>query len=183
MDYSRSGSANSDMLAVKARTDGRAFSELFAGFLPSIRRLAGIYTNSPADRDDLVSEGILGFMNAVSTFELGRGASFSTYAGKCINNRMLTALKKSARILRAEEPLDSVGGEDISPEKIIIDREALSEIFSEVSQNLTSMEKKVLGMYHNGAGYSEIAEALGTDRKAVDNALSRLRRKLRRKFR
>ena len=38
-------------------------------------------------------------------------------------------------------------------------------------------------MYLNGAGYSEIAEALGTDRKAVDNALSRLRRKLRRKFR
>ncbi len=178
------GAAFYDGLALRAgNDDGDAYSELFSAFLPSIRRLAGIYTVSAADRDDLVSEGILGLMNAVATFEPGRGASFSTYAGRCINNRMLTALKKSAKIKRSEEPLDEIGSKEVSPEKIIIDREALSEIFSEASQTLSPTENRVLGMYIAGADYAEIADRLGIDRKAVDNALSRLRRKLRRKFR
>lgn len=183
MDSPHRAVSKDDELAIRARSDDSAYSELFSRFLPSIRRLAGIYTFSSADRDDLVSEGILGLMNAVSTFEPDRGASFPTYAGKCINNRMLTSLRKSAKIKRTEEPLGIVGVEGESPEKIVIDREALAEIFSEAAQTLSPIENRVLGMYLSGAGYEEIAKRLGTDRKAVDNALSRLRRKLRRRFR
>lgn len=176
--------ASDEELAIAALSSDDAYSELISRYLPSVRRLARVYTKSSADRDDLVSEGILGLMNAVKTYSADKGAGFSTYAGVCINNRMLSALKKSARIQKREEPLeklDAPGGS--SPEKIIIDREALSEIFSEVSENLTELERTVFGQYLGGASYGDIAKNLDIDRKAVDNALARVRRKLRKKFR
>ncbi len=180
----RAASVSDEELAAAASSNEEAYGELISRYLPSVRRLSGIYTRSSADRDDLVSEGILGLLNAVKTYDPSKGASFSTYAGVCVNNRMMTALKRSARIQRREESLDELsaaGGQ--SPEKIIIDREALSEIFSEIAENISELERSVFERYLSGESYSAIASALGIDRKSVDNALARVRRKLRRKFR
>lgn len=180
----RFNSVTDDELVLIALTNDEAYSELISRYLPSIRRLSRVYTKSSADRDDLVSEGILGLMNAVKTYSSDKGASFSTYAGVCVNNRMLTALKKSLRIQKREESLDEFdasGGS--SPEKIVIDREALNEIFSEVSENLTELERTVFLQYLGGDSYDDIAKGLDIDRKAVDNALARVRKKLRKKFR
>ena len=181
VDYKTS---SDDELVLLAEKSEGAYSELISRYLPSIRRLARIYTKSSADRDDLVSEGILGLMNAVRTFSTGKGAGFSTYAGVCVNNRMMTALKKSAIIKNREEPIDDHSASRTpSPEKIVLDREALSEIFSEVSENLTELERSVFDLYLMGASYADITRELGISSKAVDNALARVRRKLRRKFR
>lgn len=180
----RFGSSSDEELVCASPENDGAYSELISRYLPSIRRLARVYTKSPADRDDLVSEGILGLLNAIRTFSEGRGASFSTYAGVCVNNRMLSALKKLSVIHRREESLeDNSTAQGTSPEKIVIDREVLSDIFSEVSENLTELERSVFGQYINGASYADISENLGIDKKAVDNALARVRRKLRRKIR
>lgn len=173
-----------DYLVRAAAESAEAYSELIMRYLPSIRVLAGVYTRSAADRDDLVSEGILGLMNAVKTYQSGKGAKFSTYAGVCINNRMRTALKKSTAISRREGPLvdaqDEVGE---SPENIFIEREALNEIFSEASQSFSELEKQVFAMRLGGCTYNTIAKRLDLDRKSVDNALARVRMKLRKKFR
>lgn len=171
-------------LARAAAESAEAYSELISRYLPSIRILAGVYTQAAADRDDLVSEGILGLMNAVKTYQSGKGAKFSTYAGVCINNRMLTALRKSTAISRRESPLAEAEGEaGESPEKILIEREALNEIFSEVSQSFSELEKQVFAMRLGGCTYNAIAKRLDLDRKSVDNALARVRIKLRKKFR
>lgn len=176
--------ASDGELASLARSSADAYSELISRYLPSIRRLAGIYTRISADRDDLVSEGILGLMSAVKTYEDGRGASFSTYAGVCVNNRMLSALRKSADIKSREEPLeDAVPGEGESPEKTVLDREVLNAVFREISENFSGLERTVFTEYLSGATYKSISDSLGISQKAVDNALSRVRRKLRRKFR
>lgn len=175
--------APDDELVLISRTSAEAYGVLISRYLPSVRRLAGMYSPPSADRDDLVSEGILGLMNAVATFDPAKGASFATYASACANNRMLSALKKSARIKRREESLDSVGpSSGSSPEKIILDREALDEIFSEFSENFSEFERAVFSRYLCGEPYAEIAESLGVERKSVDNALARIRRKLRKKL-
>ena len=167
-----------------APDDEEAYSELISRYLPAIRRIAAIYKTTPADRDDLVSEGILGLMNAVKTYSPDKGASFSTYVSVCANNRMLNALKKAQRIQGREgsfEEINAASGS--SPEKIVIDREALREVFSEVESNLTELEREVFTLYLAGVSYDETAKLLEIDKKSVDNALARVRRKLRRKFR
>ena len=43
---------------------------------------------------------------------------------------------------------------------------------------LSEMESSVLGFYLEDRSYEEVAELLGTDTKAVDNALQRVKRKV-----
>lgn len=183
MPTNRFSTTSDDELLKALPDDDGAYSELISRYLPSIRRIAAIYQKSPADRDDLVSEGILGLMNAVRTYSSDKGASFSTYAGVCANNRMLNALKKQQRI-QGRESFEEINADSgMSPEKIAIDREALREIFSEVDSNLTELEREVFTLYLAGVSYDETAKLLEIDKKSVDNALARVRRKLRRKFR
>ncbi len=171
-------------LAALAKHSGDAYGALIGRYLPSLKKLSRLYTRISADRDDLVSEGILGLMSAVHGYDPGRGAGFSTFAGICVNRRMLSALKKSSRIKSREEPLDAeIVQEDASPEKTVLDREALSEVFKEISTGLTPLEKSVFSEYLSGKSYDAVAEKLGINRKAVDNALARVRRKLREKIR
>lgn len=161
-----------------------AYSELISRYLPYVKRMAAIYQNSPADRDDLVSEGILGLMAAVRSYLPDGGASFATYAMVCANRRILSALKIQRKIVGNEDysqQSEPDGG--ASPEKIVLDRVYIGEIFKEVESSFSELEKDVLNLYLLGEPYGEIARRLGVDRKAVDNALSRVRRKLRRKFR
>lgn len=184
MKSSKFLSTTDDELLKLAATDEEAYSELISRHLPSIRRLASIYKTSPADRDDLVSEGILGLMSAIRTYSPGKGASFATYAGVCANNRIINALKKQQRIQGREGSFEEITAEThLNPEKIVIDREALHEVLSEIETNLSELEREVIGLYLAGVSYDETARLLGIDQKSVDNALSRVRRKLRRKFR
>lgn len=184
MPQNRFSMTTDDELLRMVPEDEDAYSELISRYLPSIRRIASIYKTTPADRDDLVSEGILGLMNAVKTYSPDKGASFSTYVSVCANNRILNALKKAQRIQGREGSFDEVNASsEHSPEKIVIDREALSEVFSEIESNLTELEREVFTLWLAGVGYNEISKLVEIDKKSVDNALTRVRRKLRRKFR
>lgn len=52
------------------------------------------FYNTSYDMDDLVSEGIIGLMNAVDTFDYDITPKFSTYAVKVIENQILMLLRK-----------------------------------------------------------------------------------------
>lgn len=47
-------------------------------------------------------------------------------------------------------------------------------------QNSASFEKQVLDLYLTGMSYTQIAKVLGRDEKSTDNALQRLKSKIRR---
>lgn len=176
-------SQSDESLALLARSDEEAFSELISRHLAAVRRAARMYSANLSDFDDLVSEGILGLMNAVKTYDGQRGASFSTYAYSCVHNRIITAIKKSQRISRCEENIEGLELEGSqSPENIVISREELGEVLEWMERDLSKTEKNVFEMYMSGASYQEIADKLGISLKSADNALLRVRRKLRRKL-
>ncbi len=171
-------------LAVLAQENEAAYSELISRYLFTVRRLAGVYTSNPSDFDDLVSEGILGLMNAVKEFDGGVKSSFSTFAGVCISNRMLTCLKKQGKIIGHEEGIDGLDiAASATPESILISREELGEVFAGAQANLSSTEAQVFGLYCRGLEVSEIANKLGISKKSAGNALFRVRTKLRQMFR
>ena len=64
-----------------------------------------------------------------------------------------------------------------SPEQLLIEKEK----FKEFKEQLSNMEKKVLQLYLEGNNYTSIARMLGKSDKSIDNALSRIRQKLKRK--
>ena len=51
-------------------------------------------------------------------------------------------------------------------------------MYEEIDRKLSPVEKKVVRLYIQGASHSEIARAIGKEEKAVSNALTRIRNKL-----
>lgn len=148
-----------------------------------------------ADEDDIVQEGFIGLYNAVKDFDGDRLPFFGVFAGVCISRRILTAVKAATR--QKHIPLNSYisldnGGADGDvplaetvtangvgdPEAILIDRENVDGIEYKINKVLSKLELAVLVYYLRDMSYQEIAELLGRDVKAVDNAIQRIRKKL-----
>ena len=66
-----------------------------------------------------------------------------------------------------------------NPEEIIIDQETTRDLQQKISDYLSPMENKVLDLYLKGEGYVEIGRILGKSPKSIDNALQRIRAKIR----
>ena len=65
------------------------------------------------------------------------------------------------------------------PEELAIHREQLRATVADIQTRLSPFERKVLAAHLAGGSYRQIAWQLGCTPKAVENALARLRRKLR----
>jgi RNA polymerase sporulation-specific sigma factor len=94
-----------------------------------------------------------------------------------------TALSQKSRPLSDYSPLDELAGSFaerlVSPEEEIIIAEQMEELYGKIHALLSSFEQQVLTLYLSGHSYLEISQLLRTSPKAVDNALQRVRRKLR----
>lgn len=138
------------------------------------------------ESDDLYQEGMMGFVAAVYSFEESKGVQFSTYANTLAVRKMLSAVRKANN--KSNLPLQYyVSLEDETdllsylpnPEETLIFNEELDLINDFIEENLSKSEKKVFKLNLAGLSYSEIADILDCDEKFVDNALQRIRRKLR----
>lgn len=142
------------------------------------------------DTDDLIQEGMIGLFKAVRDFQPNREASFATFARMCIDRQIYSAIQNSNR--QKHQPLNSyvsLNQEDESspiwelcvenPEAIIIDQENTLDLQKKISDYLSPMENKVLDLYLKGVGYVEIGRILGKSPKSIDNALQRIRTKIR----
>lgn len=152
------------------------------------------------DNEDLIQEGMLGLFKAVRDYDSGRDASFYTFADLCISRQMYTAVQASKRqkhlplntyvsfystALGQEEKegalMDSLEDKkEQNPEELFIDKERVAFLEAAIERELSSFEKQVLDLYLTGMSYSQIAKVLGRDEKSTDNALQRLKSKIRR---
>jgi RNA polymerase sporulation-specific sigma factor len=154
-----------------------------------------------ADNDDLIQEGMIGLFKAIRDYDSGRDASFYTFADLCISRQIYKAVQASNR--EKHTPLNSYislysnmseNGNDgapmelvnvlqseveTNPEQLIIDQENVAHIEAIIDKELSSFEKQVLDLYLTGMSYSQIAKVLSRDEKSTDNALQRLKAKLR----
>lgn len=160
-----------------------AFGELESRYLWLVRAKArDLIMRAGGDRDELIQEGLLGLYDAAKTYENNHGASFKTYAGVCIYNRMLNELRRSSN--KKNSPLNnSVSFEDVdssvpSPELDLERREDFKAVLNQIHISLSEFEKKVLALYLSGYKRSELADKKGISVKAFDNAVQRVRRKL-----
>ena len=131
--------------------------------------------------DDLVQEGMFGLLSAVRTYSAGGNATFKTYAGVCIRNRMTSVYRAlncddaGTNVSLTDEDLPDFGA---NPEDMVIANERWQSLSDFMAQELSRFEKDVMSLYISGNSYSEIAEILSSHTKAVDNARQRIRRKL-----
>ena len=156
-----------------------------------------------ADGDDLIQEGMIGLFKALRDYDSGRDASFLTFADLCVSRQMYTAVQASRRQKHIplntyislygsvstnregeQEELVNVLASHAgqSPEEVVIDRENVIQLEKAIDQELSGFEKQVLDLYLTGMGYQQIAKVLGRDDKSTDNALQRIKTKLKKRL-
>ena len=151
-----------------------------------------------ADHDDLLQEGMIGLFKAIRDYDAGRDASFYTFADLCITRQVYTAIQASNRkkhsflntYVSLYEKKDGMGDEPLeliqalvstdakNPEEMVIDQENLESLESCIEQELSPFEMQVLELYLTGMSYTEIARVLGKTDKATDNAMHRVKTKI-----
>lgn len=150
------------------------------------------------DSEDLIQEGMIGLFKAVRDYDSGRDASFYTFADLCISRQMYTAVQASQRQKHIplntyislygntmaedkEEPslLEALPDPtELNPEEMFLDKERVAYLEKIIENELSSFEKQVLDLYMTGMSYTQIAKVLGRDEKSTDNALQRLKSKI-----
>ena len=133
---------------------------------------------------------MIGLFKAVRDYQPDKETAFRTFAGLCIDRQLYSAIQNSNR--RKHQPLNTYvslseeaqEGEFHelwveNPESIIIDQESTKALKAEIASVLSPMENKVLNYYLKGYGYVQIAELLNKSPKSIDNALQRIKGKIR----
>lgn len=172
---------------------------LIERYKPIVKRLAKAYYIVGADREDLVQEGMIGLYKAVVDYRSDMGARFRSFAHLCMVRQITDAVRASLR--DKQKPLNQavsldqvIPDEDgversmidllpdetsLSPEERAVSQSAEKELLDMIEGRLSKMEHKVLLLYLKDPDYQAIAKELGMSPKAVDNAIQRIRRKVR----
>lgn len=144
---------------------------------------------SGGERDDLIQEGMVGLFKAVRDYRPEASASFVTFAGLCVERNIYQAIEKSQRLknrplneaMSMSEMEDQAGRKDIhlDPADIMIGQENAGVLRKRISECLSRLENQVLDLFLEGKDYREIAGLTGRSPKSIDNALQRIRQKVR----
>ena len=180
-----SSKSDNELLDEIKKGNVSATNELIVRYRSTVEAIAMKYINSPLEKEDLVQEGMIGLLAAINSYNSEKGAKFATYASRCINNSVQTALRKFSRmkdiphsnlVTLEEDFFDGMVG--LSAEDEYLAKESVSTLTEVLYEGLSTFENEVLRLYIVGCPYSEIAQRLGKNPKAIDNAIQRIRKKL-----
>lgn len=181
VDYSHM--SDKDLLEnISTDRDSGKIAELISRYMKTVFISAEKYSGF-ADREELVSDGMQGLLAAIQSYDAEKG-EFSVYLSACVNNRLKStarrSLRRNNRLAETEpEDLEEIADTRPTPEEIVIDRENTEEVWRNMRDNLTELELRCMEGVMMGLSYAEIAVRNGVDRKAVDNAVTRARAKMR----
>ena len=190
MSYSAKTSPESlsdeELVCQVTQGDPQAFATLLLRYLPTICYYAGRYASAMESREDLIQEGSIALMDAATNFDPHRQVRFVTYAHRCITRGIQKAVQRgeadkhrSMRDFLPLEVLEDQPPQEESPADVVISRESIALLQEKIATLLSGFEQEALKLYLSGCSYQEMANTMHTSTKAVDNALQRIRRKLR----
>ena len=188
-----------ELIALLRDGDQEAMEKLLNKYKEMVLKKAKSMYILGGDSDDLIQEGMLGLFKAVRDYDCGRDASFRTFAQLCVTRQLYTAVTASSRkkhlplntAVSLSRPVREDGGEEeeefldcleadasSNPEVYLIGQEDMERLEEKIEKELSPFEKQVLELHLTGMGYVEIAHVLNRDEKSTDNALQRIRTKL-----
>lgn len=164
-----------------------AFEELLSRYTPLIESLTSQFAASVPflqDREDLRQEAVLGFYKALTRFDASQQeVQFGLYAKECIRNRLISylrSLKKHEKLcLLEDDSSEKLEDAEEDPANRLVEQESYAALYERIHQALSPYENRVWWMYTSGRTASEIAARVERDEKSVQNAIYRIRRKLR----
>ncbi|MCR4739312.1 MAG: sigma-70 family RNA polymerase sigma factor [Lachnospiraceae bacterium] len=148
------------------------------------------------DSDDILQEGMIGLVFAINSYDPGKGTRFVTHASTCIKNHIVDAIRKDRAgknsVLNSAISLDSsenanrsgenpepdILGLSLSAEDTVLGEDNARELSGKIDKALSPLEREIYELYLKGMKYTEISVVLNRDKKSVDNATRRMRKKI-----
>ena len=167
--------------------DQNAFDTLLDQYRPLIDASVARFSSDESFSlycEDLKQEASVVFYNSILAYDLEQNeVEFGLFAKICIYNALvsfLRALKRRSAEPVAEIPQNLITVQDFEdPSARMLEQERLKSLYAVIRKNLSELEYKVWQLYISGRSAAEIAALLSTDEKSVNNAIYRIRKKLR----
>lgn len=156
------------------------FTAAHEHYLPFVRTVVSTYPEP--ERDDLVQEGLWGLYLGVCAYDPSRSVPFDAFVKVCIRNRILSAARGYERRagLVSLDDLDGTLTEcGPSIEERYAESDAFQDLLRKVRPRLSELEKNVLDRYLSGKSVRTAAEELSISPKSADNAMTRIKSKIR----
>ena len=148
------------------------------------------------EEQDVIQEGMVGLFKAIQDFDAKKGVLFQNFAQVCITRQIIKAMEAADRL--KNQPLNSyvslfvdedqvpnqqveeamLTNETTNPENVILDSEKTQDTLEKIVQVLSKMELQVFLYLTQGMDYRTIARVMDKDEKKIDNAIQRIRQKV-----
>lgn len=177
-----------ELVLLAQKGDQNAFARLLDVYDPLISATVSkfmIAGMSDADGEDLRQEAVLAFYSALVSYDPSiAGVEFGLYAKVCICNRLVSQMRILKRHL--DHSVISYDPDKIfqhlaeyeDPAARIVELESERSLLRLINDNLSKYEQKVFRMYVSGMSAEKMAKKLETTEKSVNNAVYRIRKKL-----
>lgn len=176
------------LLSAAQQGDRCAQEELLHRYEPLIRRtVGGLRLPCCCDRDDITQEAWVGLIAAIRAWQPSRGP-FAAFAARCVSRKTITALDRvgarkhqliSHALALDSAPSPIAPGESghADPVTTLLIREQLDALLDALP-TLSAKERHLVAGTLNDKSHQQLADELGSTRRAVETALRRARRKL-----
>lgn len=169
------------------RENQEAFSALLSKYRPLIEsQVSKFYSEEIVglNRDDLRQEAVLTFYNSILTYDIEQSeVEFGLYAKICISNALISQLrvhkKHTAEQLTESSNTMFFVHDSEDPSNDILEEERVIALYSVIRKNLSAFEYRVWQLYMSGRTARDIGTLVGKDERSVNNAIYRIRKKLR----
>lgn len=173
------------ILLEKGRTgDQAAINQLLTNNKNLVVSIARKYYLLGGDKEDLIQEGMIGLFKAITSFSPEKNDNFTPYAISLIEREIISAIRHAntnnnhvltdAHFVDNEDEIHNY----LSPESDYLSEESTNELINEIYKNLSPFEESVVKYFLKGYTYIDIAKILGKSSKSIDNALHRIKEKL-----
>ena len=186
-----------DIVELVKGGDKPALDYLFGKYKNFVKAKSAPYFIVGGDRDDIIQEGMIGLFKAIRDYDKDKFASFIAFVDICIKRQLITAIKAATRnkhmpltsyislnkIIYQEESEVTLadvieGAKVLDPMEAFIIEEELIKMESKINMVLSRLEFEVIQKYLQGKSYEEISLEIDKDKKCIDNALQRIKKKL-----
>ena len=148
------------------------------------------------DYHDVYQEAMFGFLDAIDKYDENKDASLKTFISLCVTRRINAAIIKASRLKRkAEQEALSIDyiydDSNLSLQELISDNnknnpleqmtkiEEINYKINLIKEVLSPKEEEVFNLLLNDLDYKQIAIILNTTPKSIDNAIQRIKAKVR----
>jgi RNA polymerase sigma-70 factor (ECF subfamily) len=159
-----------------ARQHQQSFEALLHEHRRIVFKVAGLYSRTAADRDDLVQEISVQLWRSFARYD-ERKAKFSTWMYRIALNVAISQARRWPDMDRCE-PLDKQNLETIGGETVAETDERLVALHVFIGQ-LDPLNRALILLYLEDRGYAEMADILGISETNVATKISRIKQKLR----